>query len=167
MKKAWMIFLLVLIISAQFFVLSSFHEVDAGGFTYNVSVITIAKFDYVGASFVLTVSPGISALNGSVTAVSLLMPNGTHVSVRTSPYSFTLVLHRSGDFWGNGGVSGPAGVSESNPMNVSISANVSNATQYEASMGTAASSTLPGLQYYFVVVYGDASVSVNGFGVAL
>jgi len=164
MKKAWIVFLLVLLISTQFAALSLFHEVDRAGFATGVSVITIAKFDYVDASLELSVSP-VVAENGSTTSVNLTMPNGTNISVKTSPYSVTILLPRTGDFFGNGGVSGPVAVSESDPMNVSISQNVGDVAQYEASMN--ASASILQIQSYFVVVYGDASVLVDGFGVAL
>ena len=42
-EKGWLVFLLLLIITAQLFVLSSFREIDIDGFTSNVSVVGLTR----------------------------------------------------------------------------------------------------------------------------
>jgi hypothetical protein len=164
MNKAWIIFLLVLIISAQFVALSLFHEVDTEGSAYGVTVVSIAKWNYVGASFELSFSTGMIAQNGSVAPLTMLFPNGTRVTVASQSYSATLLLPRAGDFVGESAISGPVAISESDPMNVTIAADVGNATSYEATLRS--EMNIPDLQLYFVVVYGQADILVNGFGFA-
>lgn len=165
MKKGWIIIILLLIMSAQFLVFSSFHEVDTAGYTTNASVITIAKWNYINARMEVEISPGINALNFSVVPITLILPNGTDIVVNDRSFSFGISLQRSGDFLGSSTINGPINLSQSQPMDVLIMRNVTNVAAYEQTLEGAYGGGY--VQLYFLVIYGDASINVDGYGVAL
>jgi hypothetical protein len=173
MRKGWLIFILVLVIFGQALVLSSFHDVEVDSFANGTSVIAVAKWSYVQGSIYVTVMPMNVTVSENGTSqiesgpVGLVFPNGTRVEVGQSGYSFLYSLPRSGDFLGNGGVSGPIGLTEAAPMNVTISQNVQNATSYEDYLKSVMSSSILPFDLYVFEIYGNAEVYVSGFGVAL
>jgi hypothetical protein len=98
--------------------------------------------------------------------VELVFPNGSNLNI-TSEYSFIFQVPRTGDFWGNGAISGPLSLSQSQPLNVTVSPNVGNVVAYVNYLkGIETSSPAP-IDLYVIAVYGDATVSVSGFGIAL
>lgn len=166
LKKAWVVFLLVLIICVQLVVLSSFHDVEANGLVTGNSVVVVAKWNYVQGSVHLSIMPIIQD-NGTGHA-ELVLPNGTSIDLvssfaNSSPYSFTLQLPRTGDFFGNGGVNGTIALSQSQPLDATISQNVGNVNDYVDSI----SGITPSVDVYVFVVYGQAQVSVSGYGIGL
>jgi hypothetical protein len=168
MRKAWIGFALVLIICAQITVMSLFHEVDVGGTVLGTSVIAIAKWNYVGASVQLTISP--LAVNGSTGPVKVVFPNGTVRTITTSPYHASFELPRTGEALGvNGATSGPVPLSTQLPLNVNVTQNVQDVPRYISFLQS--EKGLPGsmggleAQIYVIIVYGAAQVEVSGYGV--
>ena len=172
MKRAWLVLVLILIISTQIAVLSAFHNVEVGGFASGNSVLTVAKWDYAQGSVYISVTPAL-ARNGSF-AAELVWPNGTAVELSTSsPYSFTYELPRTGDCLCSGATSGPVSLSSSVPMNVTITQNVSDVTSlfnYLNSLSgqrSASPGSQPYVDVYAFVIYGDAQVEVSGYVIAI
>ncbi len=169
MKKAWIIFILILIISTQFLAFSLFHEVDVEGTATGSSVIAIARWNYVGASVHISILP--LSVNGSVGPIRLVLPNGTTREVTASSYSLRVQLPRTGGSFGtNGAISGPLALSQRYPLNVTISQNVQNVIDYVSSLQSSEhiQGSQGGLdaQLYVLIIYGDAQVTVSGYGVA-
>ena len=163
MRKGWLVFFLVLVISGQLLVLSAFHDVEANGFVIGNSVIGVSKWNYDQGSVHVSITPIVQNTTGHV---ELVFPNGTSIVV-SSQYSFNLQLPRTGDVLGNGAISGPLALSQSQPLNVIISQNVGNITdQFNYLRGISSSSLLP-IDLYLFAVYGEAQVSVSGYGIAL
>jgi hypothetical protein len=159
MQKGWLILLLVVVISGQLVVLSSFHDVEANGFVLGNSVIAVAKWDYVQGSLHVTVTP-------SAGQVELTFPDGTNMNI-SSTYSFTLQLPRTGDTAGNGAISGPVALSEDQPLNVVVSQNVGDVPSYLDNLkGGESTSPIP-IDFYSIVVQGEAEITASGFGIAL
>ncbi len=169
MRKAWIVFVIVLVICAQILALSLFHQVDAEGTAIGSSVIVIAKWNYVSASVQVSIIP--LALNGSVGPVRVVLPNGTTRIVTTSPYYARFQLPRTGEAFGvNGGIGGPVPLSSQVPLNANVTQNVQDVARYvsslQAEMGQAGSMGGLEAQLYVIIVYGAAQVSVSGYGVA-
>jgi len=164
MKKAWLIFALVLVVSTQLVVLSSFHDVEVNTFASGNSVVGVYKWDYVQGSLYVSIMP--IPLNGS-SSVRLVFPNGTAISIGSSGYSFLFPLPRTGDVLGNGAISGPLAISQSQPLNVTVFQSVGNVTSYVDNLEGVANQSLMPIDVYVLVVYGEAQVSVSGFGIGL
>lgn len=159
MRKAWAVFGLVLLIGLQLTFLSFFHQVDASGPAYGTTDVCVARWNYVQATVRVAVSSGPGP-------VGVALPNGTKVTLPpSSTYSVTLSLPRTGDFFGNAGASvGALTVSQSSPIAASIDANVSSFPFSNHCL------QLEGIQYLEVtsiMVTGEATVSLTGYGVAL
>jgi len=166
-RKGWLIFALVLIVAVELAALSSFHYVAGYGYAYGGTVVVVAKWDYVQAWVRVLITPvgGIGAAN-----VEVILPNGTSVNLSASPptsveaYTFTLKLPRTGDFLGSEAIAGPFTLSPTHPLNFTVENNVGNVTDALDALKAAAS---PRVDIYFIVIYGDAQVYVEGYGVAL
>ena len=158
MRKAWVVFGLVLLISIQLSALSLFHGVTAYGVTYGDSEVHIVKFDYVAASVQVTIS---NDKQGGSLAITL--PNGTRVQT-SSTYVVSLSLPRTGDFGGNGGMalSNSVSVDRSSPIVAWVDANVTSPTGsgYGGPIGS-------NLDVTTILVTGDGSVYITGYGVAV
>jgi len=175
MRKGWLVFVLVLIISAQLVVLSSFRDVEADGFANGNSVIAIAKWDYVQAGIRISVTPQPLSvtpqpLNESE-PVKLVFSNGTSISIN-STYTITLQLPRTGDFFGNAAIGGTLALSEDQPLNAVVEQNVGNVTSYvnllkESETSSAIPACMCSVDLYVLVVVGAAQVSVAAYGVSL
>jgi hypothetical protein len=165
MRKGWLVFLFVLVISVQLVVLSSFHDVETGGIANGNSVIGIAKWNYVQGVVRVSISPIPPTFNGTG-IVDIVLPNGTSRTIESS-YTFTLQLPRTGDSFGNGAISGPLALSQSQPMNVTVFQNVGNVLDYTSYLkGSLSNSFLP-IDVYAIAIYGQAQVSVSGYGMGL
>lgn len=170
--KAWLVFILVLIICGQFIVVSLFHNVDDNGIVYGSSVISLAKWNYVSASFEISITPNV--FNGTASPIRVVFPNGTTHTINypsplstISSYSFTIRLPTTGATIANGAVGGPVALSQANPLNVMITQNVENVTAYVSSIMSAERSiSFGGLEVdlYPIIIYGDAQVAISGFG---
>jgi hypothetical protein len=169
MRRAWLIFLLVLIISAQLALLSAFHDVEVDGFATGNSVLVIGKWEYVQGSVYVTITPQ-PLLNGTVQAV-VVFPNGTRVDLSyPSPgqsYSFIYRLPRTGDCLCSGYTSGPFSLSPSRPLNVTITQNVSDVPGYLGLVSSVGAGMQPAIDTFAFVVYGDAQVYVSGYVLAI
>ncbi len=163
MRRGWLILLLVIVISAQLLVLSSFHDVEVNGITTGNSVIAVSKWNYVQGSVYVSIMPIIQNGTGQV---RMVFPNGTSIVI-TSQYSFVFQLPRTGDVFGNGAISGPLALSQNQPLNAAVSQNVGNVADYVSYLRGVSSSSLLPIDLYVFQVYGDAQVSVSGYGIAL
>jgi hypothetical protein len=170
MRKGWLVFLLILIISGQALALSAFHDVEVYGFASGGTVVAIGKWHYVQGSVYISIQPGVQ--NGTQNVV-LIFPNGTKVDLGPTPgtsYSFRVELPRTGDCC-NGVTSGTLGLSQSQPMNITIVQNVGNATNYAATLKGEYSNAGIGIpspiDLYVLVIDGAASISISGYDVGL
>ncbi len=163
MNKAWIVFGLILIISAEWVALSLFHDVEQNGYSFNNAVIAVAKWNYVDASVTISITPTVR--NGIANA-TLLLPNGTLVSLTSaSGFSQRFNFPRTGDFPGNGATSGPVPLSQDQPLNIVVTSEVSDVQSYLSSLS--AGQTLPPVDHLNFVVYGAAQIFVSAYGVAL
>jgi hypothetical protein len=165
MRKGWLIFLLVLVISGQLVVLSSFHDVEIDGFATGNTVIGIAKWNYVQGVVRVSITPMAPSSNGTSNVV-MVLPNGTSRTFG-STYSFILQLPRTGDSLGNGAISGLLALSESQPLNVTVFQNVGNVPDYVNYLKGSSSNSLLPVDVYTIVIYGQADVLVSGYGIGL
>ncbi len=173
MNKTWIALALILIIAGQLIVLSSFHEVSCGGFSGTNTAITIAKLNYVNARVTITVTatPPTSDTNGT-TDVKIICPDGNIINLTSSnwdtPKTFTKTFSfpRTGD---NGGYSAgdltvcnrTISVSQEEPLAISVDYGLSDPQNYQLSYSDQV------MQVFTFLIYGAASVSVSGYGVAL
>ena len=166
MRKAWLIFLLVLVISAQLVVFSSFHDIEAGGIANGNSVIGIAKWNYAQGMVRISITPAAQDLNGTGN-VQIVLPNGTSRTIG-STYTFNLQFPRSGDSLGvNGAISGPLALSQSQPMNVTVFQNVGNVADFVNTLKGGSSNSVIPIDVYVIAVYGQADVEISGYGMGI
>jgi hypothetical protein len=158
MRRSWIIFLLVLVISVQLVVLSSFHDVEVDGFANGNSVIAVAKWNYVQGSVHITVIP--------MGPVELVFSDGSSLNI-TTQYSFTIQLPRTGDVFGNGAMSGPLALSQEEPLNLTLAQNVGSVSNYVSSIKQSESTSQIPIDLTAVAVYGEAEVVASGFGIGL
>ena len=157
--------LLIVILSAQLTVFSSFHHVYISGvLATNYTVITVAKFSSVDARVEISVMPIVT--NG-VSEVTLTLPNGTSIELNNlngRTFSFSASLPSGGYSSAYGIAAGPIPInlSPSHPLEVLIQGNVSNVAGYERSLGAESGG---GVQLYFFVIHGNAMVSAEAYGV--
>jgi hypothetical protein len=165
MKRTWIALALILCIAGQLVALSLFHQVDATDFSHSNAVITISKWNYVEAAVTLTVSPS------SGSNVEIVFPDGKTVNLTGSNSSgskaqtFTqrFSFPRTGDLIGSVGAgSGEISLSQDNPLSLVINTDVSEAENYRSPL-----SRISNVDTLVFIIYGDAFVSVNCYGVAL
>ncbi len=165
MKKTWIALALILCITGQIVALSLFHQVNATEFSHNNAVVTVSKWNYVEATVTLTVSPSSNA-NVEIVfpdgqTVNLTGPNGS--GTRTSTFTQTFSFPRTGDLIGNIGVgSGEISLSPENPLSLVINTDVSDIENYQSPI-----SHISNVDTIVFIIYGDAFVSVDCYGVAL
>jgi len=92
--------------------------------------------------------------------------NGTSISIN-STYTITLQLPRTGDFFGNGAISGTLALSEDQPLNAVVEQNVGNVTSYVNLLRESETSTAIPIDLYVLEVVGAAQISVAAYGVSL
>lgn len=170
MRRAWLVLLLVLVISTQLAILSAFHDVEFSGYATGNSVVVIGKWDYAQGSVRVTITPALLR-NGTFSA-EVVFPNGTRVDVPSSkPFSFTYWLPRTGDCFCSGGTYGGPGagltLTPSKPLNVTVTQNVADVPSFLNAVSAAYGGMQPAVDIYAFVIYGDAQVYVSGYVVAI
>ena len=175
-RKAWLFVIFAIIIFAQLAVLDSFfHPFNSQALTYNTSVVEIGKMSYVygWASITVAGPTGLATLaNGTEIRVNpvIQFTNGTRIVVN-STFTFKMVFPRTGSCFtcsGGSALPGNSGQTLSFDSNHPIvAAIVTNASSFLISSMPTSGSTADSLfQYYWFLIQGDASVSVNGYSVA-
>ena len=169
MKKAWIVFALILIIAGQLVALSLFHEVDTNGFSPNNAVITVAKWNYVDAYVTLEIMPMVR--NGS-SNVEVILANGTSFNLTSTNgampelYTQRFSYPRTGQIYGNEELQAPQfSLSTDKPFAITVASNVTDVSGYISSVAAMAKSQ--NIDVYSFVVYGEAAISVNGYGVTV
>ena len=169
MRRAWLVLLLMLVISAQLALLSAFHDVEVDGFATGNSVIAVAKWDYAQGSVRISITPQL--LPNGTSQAELVFPNGTSVRISyTSPgqsYTFVYLLPRTGDCLCSGYTAGPMSLSPTQPLNVTITQNVANVPGELNFLNAVTSSVQPAVDIYAFAVYGDAQVYITGYVLAI
>lgn len=166
--KAWILFALTLIISAQFTFLGSFYTVNSYDLsTFNRSLIVISKQEYVYARVDVTIGLPVSVATGQPVHVTLIFPNGTQTNI-TADYRAQLVFPSNGNFFGNAAEGGMGvNISQDHPLDAEVVSNISSMNL--SPNGTPVSglySSLYGIQVYWIEVVGQAEVTIQGFGFA-
>lgn len=174
MNKSLIVLALILIIAAQLIVLSSFYAVDStNDVVLGNAVLTVAKWNYVDASFTLSVTPLI--INGTNT-VEIICPNGSSINLTATSNSATQVFtqrfsfQKTGDFnnpnltFDNGKIS----LTQNKPLDILFSSDVGNVQTYISSV-SASTAPIYGypLNVFIFIIYGNAQVSCSGYGVTL
>ena len=158
MKKAWVLFALVLLILLQLSALSSFHQFQAWGPAFGTTDVCVAMWDYVQATV------QVQVMGTPFGAAEVTLPNGTRFVVPPdTTANFTLSLPKTGDFFGSAGASiGTTEITQSQPIVATVDANVTSFPSYCQLTGG-----VPNLDVTTIVVVGNATVSLTGYGVAL
>jgi hypothetical protein len=165
MKRTWLALVLVLCIAGQLVALSLFHQVNATDFSHSNAVITVSKWNYVEAAVTLTVSPSPGS------NVEIVFPDGKTFNLtgtalpgsKSEPFTERFSFPRTGDLIGNAGASsGEISLSQDNPLSLVIDTDVSEVENYQSPL-----SHISNVDTLVFVVYGDAFVSVDCYGVAL
>ena len=168
MRKLWIMFLLILILSSQLLVFSSFHNTTVYNLNWSegTSVITVAKYGYAGARIEISFSLTIEALNSTILPISITFANGTKLNIDSESYVFGFSLPRTGESYGSGTFSTSTGLtlSQYHPVSLMVSSNVTNVTGFEQ---TLLKSVPEGVQLYFIVVEGSYEVAMNAWSVNL
>jgi hypothetical protein len=176
-RKAWLFVISAIIVFSQITILNSFfHPFDSQGITINTSIVEIGKMSYVYGWASITVGgpTGIGYLaNGTEVRLNPIIQfsNGTQIVVN-STFTFKMVFPRTGSCFGCSGATGIPGnngqtLASLDPSHPIVAAIVTNASSFLISTMHLSGST-PGdlFQFYWFVIQGDASVSVNGYSVA-
>jgi hypothetical protein len=170
MKTTWIALALVLVVAGQLIVLSSFHEINGQqGFSESNAVITVAKLSYVNARITLSVFPMV---NNGTSNVEIIFPNGSSTNLTStngatpSVYTKTFSLPRTGDNFGNEGGDMSGGnnsisLSQDTPFVFSLKLDVNDPQSYFLTH------SVQDMQVSTYIVYGRASISISGYGVAL
>jgi hypothetical protein len=176
-RKAWLFVIFAVIIFAQITVLNSFfHPFNSQGFAYNTSIVEIGKMSYVygWASITVAGPTGVGHLaNGTEVKLNPIIQfsNGTQITVN-STFTLKMVFPWTASCFTCNGATGLSGnngqeltsLDTNHPIVVAI---VTNASSFFISNMPASGSTMDSLfQFYWFTIQGDASVSVNGYGVA-
>jgi hypothetical protein len=176
-RKAWIFVILAIILFAQLTIMDSlFHSFDSQGFTYSTSVVEIGKMSYVygWASITVTAPIGLGQLaNGTEVRLYPIIQfaNGTQIAVN-STFTFNMVLPWTGSCFtcsGSTSLSGNNGQSVANldPSHPIVAAIVTNASSFFIStMPTSGSTSNDLFQFYWFIIQGVATVSLNGYSVA-
>jgi hypothetical protein len=173
MNKSLIVLVLILVIAGQLIVLSSFHGVDNSDEVIGNAVLTVAKWNYVDASFTLSVSPIIC--NGTNT-VEIIYPNGSSINLTatsghvTQTFTQRFSFQKTGDFnnpnlvFNNGKIS----LTQNKPLDILFSSDVGNVQTYISSV-LASTASIYGypLDVFTFIIYGYAQVSYSGYGVTL
>jgi hypothetical protein len=171
MKTTWIALALILVVACQLIVLSSFHEINGQqGFSESNAIITVAKLSYVNARITLSVFPMVS--NGT-SNVEIIFPNGSSLNLTSTNgatpgiYTKTFSLPRTGYDFGvqsGGGMYGgnnSVSLTQDNPFVISLKFDVDDPQSYFLTH------SVQDMQVSTYIVYGRASISISGYGVAL
>jgi len=157
--KIWLLVAVTLVIVVQIAVLSEFRSISEAGYATNVSVVDITKQNYVYARLIVSVTP-------SVNETIVIFQNGTQVTV--PPFqteSFTIVMARTGDFFGNGAAAvNGLSISQSQPIAAGV---MSNYTSTSGNFDLSQLTNIPNADVYLLIIKGYADVSIQGYGIAI
>ena len=166
MKKTWIALALILCISGQIVALSLFHQVNATEFSHSNAVITISKWNYVEASVTLTVSPSPGS------NVKIVFPDGqtfnitgpTSASSKSQTFTQKFSFPKTDDLMASSLWAGGEEIflSQDNPLNLAINTDISNVENYRSPLAH-----ISNVDTLVFIIYGDAFVSVDCYGVAL
>jgi len=166
MKKLWVLLALIIIVSTQVAVLSSFHSLNANTWAADSTTVIISKATYAHLRVEIDIIPQVT--NGQ-SNTTLIFPNGTSTKIpAVMHYKFSVILPSNGSITGSFGLQTEGiNLSNNHPIDVEFVSN-SNSTlqrilsQYQTYPGSSA-----GISIYWFLVQGNAHVSIQGYGVAL
>lgn len=172
MNKTVIVLALILIIAGQLIVLSSFHEVSSEGTSETNAVITVAKLNYVDARVTIAIAPmpPTSSTNGA-TNVEIVFPNGTTLNLASSnwgapkAYTKTFSFPRTGDAIGITGADSSSGynsisLTSKQPLTITTHFNVNDTQNYVLHSNE-------NFDVYTFIIYGQAEISISGYGMGL
>ena len=158
-KKIWLLVAITFVIVVQLTVLSEFRSISEEGYASNVSVVDITKQNYVYARLTISVTP-------SVNETIVTFPNGTQATVPPfQTVSFTIVMPRTGDFFGNGAAAvNGLSISQSQPIGADVMSNYSSSS---GNVDLTPLTNIPNVDVYLLIIKGFADVSIQGYAIAI
>lgn len=166
MKKLWLLLGLIIIVSSQVAVLSSFHSTVSQTWVTGSTVVVISKAAYAHLRVEIDISPQVS--NGQ-SNTTLIFPNGTSTKISAvMHYKFSVILPSNGSNTGSFGLQTEGiNVSNNHPIDVEFVSNSSANFQQVLSQYQTYPGFSSGISVYWFLVQGNAQVSIQGYGVAL
>ena len=164
MKKLWLLLILVVIVSSQVAVLSSFHSVNVDTWANSSTGVIISKASYVSLRVEIDIFPQI--YNGQ-SNTTLIFPNGTQTEIpAVEDYKFSVILPNSGPTTGSFSIQfDGVNISDKHPVDAEFLSNTTGfeniLSQYQLNDQQINSS----LSVYWFLIQGNARVSIQGYGV--
>ncbi len=166
MKKLWLLLALIIIVSSQVAVLSSFHSLDVNTWAGDSTTVVISK----AANAHLRVEIDIFAqVINRQSNTTLIFPNGTSTNVPAmTHYKFSVILPRTGSNTGSFALQTEGiNISNNHPIDVEFVSNSSTTFQQVLSQYQTYTGSSVGISVYWFLVQGNAQVSIQGYGVEL
>ena len=164
MKKLWVLLALIIIVSSQVAVLSSFHSLDVNTWAGDSTTVVISKAAYAH----LRVEIDISAQVDKQSNTTLIFPNGTSTNIPAmTHYKFSVILPSTGSNTGSFALQTEGiNISNNHPIDVEFVSNNSTTFQHALSQYQTYPGLSSGISVYWFLVKGNAHVSIQGYGAA-
>jgi hypothetical protein len=174
MKKSWLILCLSVIIVFQFSVLSSFQSEGAVSHTSGTRAVVVAKVNYLSLRATIQIYPEI---HPGATPVFVTFSNGSQIEI-TEKHSIQILLPKTGSLTGTFYFSDvlrigslpsrefpEMPISSETPMAVNIIPDVTeDFIQWGYEAFSSGGDVRSKIDIYWLIVEGDATVAVSGYG---
>jgi hypothetical protein len=156
MKRLWLLLALVVIVASQIAILSSFHFINTTTYANDYTAVVISKASYAHLRFEIDIMP-----HGQ-SNMTLIFPNGTQTAIpAVAHYKFSVMLPSSGPSPVSFGVQSEGiNISDHHPIDVEF---LRNSTSFERFLSESQTNSL--ISGYWVLVQGNALISIQGYGV--
>jgi hypothetical protein len=166
MKKLWVLLALIIIVSSQVAVLSSFHSIGTNAWAAGSTVVVISKASYAHLRVEIEINPQVR--NGQ-SNTTLIFSNGTSTKIpAVMHYKFSVILPSTGPYTGSFALQTEGiNVSSNHPIDVEFVSNSNSTLQRILSQYQTYPGFSSGISVYWFLVQGNARVSIQGYGVSL
>jgi hypothetical protein len=166
MRKLWVLLALIIIVSSQVAVLSSFHSIGTNTWATGSTLVVISKAAYAHLRVEIDINPQVS--NGQ-SNTTLIFSNGTSTKIPVAMhYKFSVILSSTGPYTGSFALQTEGiNVSTNRPIDVEFVANSNSTLQQTLSQYQTYPGLSSGISVYWFLIQGNAQVSIQGYGVAL
>lgn len=174
MKKSWIILSLVVIIVFQLSVMSSFQSVLTTSHTSGTRAVVVSKLNYISLRATIQIYPRI---HPGANSVFVTFSNGSQLEI-TEKYSMQILLPKTGSINGeftfgtflsftplDSGEFAAISLSRNAPMDVDITPDVPDSflqwyyEPFDSDMDVQDETDI-----YWLIVEGDATIAVSGYG---